>query len=195
MVDQNDSIIVLSTEEATRAHRAEQPCGPQPVPEDPGSVLASPVGVNDRAAARATSPDRHLQRVDDEVRAHVVGDGPVHHGPAEHVQHGAAVDLPGRCRMLGQVGAPQPVRGVGDEPTLHEVGMRGWQRPLAVGVAADPGPPSDAQPPGHPLTTSPHSEPEPQLGMHARRAVSDCPLWTIDATDRTARDSTAYACW
>ncbi len=38
MVDQNDSIIVLSTEEATRPMDPSRPGLPQPVAEDPARV-------------------------------------------------------------------------------------------------------------------------------------------------------------
>jgi hypothetical protein len=78
--------------------------------------------------------------------ADVVGDRPAHDRAAKYVEHGAAVDLPGAGGVLGDAGAPEPVRTVGDE-ALHQVLVRGRHRPLtafAASVAADPGPADEA---------------------------------------------------
>jgi len=82
--------------------------------------------VHDRAGLGPAPPGRHLQGVDGEFGADVVGDRPAHDGAAEHVEHGAAVDLPGPGWMLGDVGAPQSVRAIGEETALDSVFV--WRR-------------------------------------------------------------------
>ena len=74
MVDQNDSIIVLSTELATRPIEPSRPAR-EPVAEDPGRERC-PVGVQDRSGLGLAVPAGHLQGVDDQLGAHVVGDRP-----------------------------------------------------------------------------------------------------------------------
>jgi len=54
--------------------------------------------------------------VDDEFGADVVRDRPAHDSPGPDVDHGGAVDLPLGGGVFGDVGAPEPVRAVGDEP-------------------------------------------------------------------------------
>ena len=92
----------------------------------------------------------------------------------EHVEDGAAVDLAGRGGVFGDVGAPQPVRRVG-ERTGAAPGRRAVPAPagaaLAVGVAADPGPAGQPHQPGDPLAADPDAHPEAQLGVHPRRPV------------------------
>ena len=99
-VDKTDAIIPLSTLEATRPI---EPSGP-----------AAPAG--------------HLEGVDDQFGAHVVGDRPADDDPAEDVEHGGAVDLALAGGVFGNVGDPQSIRCVGDEPALHQVLMNGRGR-------------------------------------------------------------------
>ena len=118
IVDQNDSIIALSTE-ATR-------------PIEPGSLAwrgrcpnartcIALVAMTDRARRRSPSSTRHLQGIDDQVGARVVGDRPAHNHPRIPIQHRAAVHRGCAGAVFGDVGDPQRVRTVGDEPTLHQV--------------------------------------------------------------------------
>jgi len=118
IVDQNDSIIALFTEAAR--------------PIEPGVRLGAGgartprkcialVAMTDRARRRSPSPTRHLQGIDDQVGARVVGDRPAHNHPRIHIQHRAAVHRAFAGAVFGDVGDPQRVRTVGDEPTLHQV--------------------------------------------------------------------------
>ena len=79
------------------AHRAEQPGLAQPVAEDPTGVLTLPRSeCTIVPGCGLAAPGGHLQGVDDQLGAHVVGDRPAHDAAGEHVEDGAAVDLPGR---------------------------------------------------------------------------------------------------
>jgi hypothetical protein len=102
----------------------------------------------------------------------VVGDRPAHDPSAEHVEDRAAVDLPGPGGVLGDVGAPQPVRPIGDELALHQVLMdrlSGSVPPLvAVG---DPAPPDHPQQPRHALPADLDAQSESELGVHPWGAV------------------------
>jgi len=79
-------------------------------------------------------PAGHLQGVDDELAAEVVGDGPAHDHAGPHVQDRAAVDLPLTGGVLGDVGAPQPVRAVGGELALHQIVVHGCRRRGPAGL-------------------------------------------------------------
>jgi len=84
------------------------------------------VAMTDRARRRSPSPTRHLQGIDDQVGARVVGDRPAHNHPRIHIQHRAAVHRACAGAVFGDVGDPQRVRTVGDEPTLHQVIRSSW---------------------------------------------------------------------
>ena len=118
------------------------------------------------------APDRHLQGIDDQLGAHVIGDRPAHHLPGEHVEHRRAVDLPGPGGVLGDVGAPQQIRPSGHEPSLHEVLVNRLSRPVATLVAvADPATAGHPQQSSHALAPDPDAHPEPELGVHPWGAV------------------------
>jgi hypothetical protein len=87
--------------------------------EYPAVVDAAAVAVDHRTGLGAAAPGRHLQGIDADFGADVIGDRPAHDSTAEHIEHGAAVDLPGAGPMLGHVGALQAVRAVGVEAPLH----------------------------------------------------------------------------
>lgn len=80
------------------------------------------VGVGDGAAlGRAAPPEGHLDGVDDELGADVVGDGPPDDAAAERVEHDGQVHLALAGRVLGDVHHPQPVRSGRVEGPVHEV--------------------------------------------------------------------------
>jgi hypothetical protein len=103
----------------------------------------------------------------------VGGDRPADHHSAEDVGHGGAVDLALGGGVLGDVGDPQPVRGVGDEPALHQVGVHGRRRagPVPFAPVTDPGQARAAHQPGDPLAPARQPQAEPELGVHPRRPV------------------------
>jgi hypothetical protein len=68
------------------------------------SGLRSVVGVRDAlTAAEAAPPQRHLEGVDDELRADVVGDRPAHDASAPGVEDDGQVDLARRGRWQPEV--------------------------------------------------------------------------------------------
>ena len=77
--------------------------------------------MHDRAG-RAAPPAGHLQGIDDQFGAQVVGDGPADHAATEHVQHGRQIDPALVGGVLGDVSDPEPVRAVGMELPLHVIG-------------------------------------------------------------------------
>ena len=62
-----------------------------------------------------SSPDRHLERVDDKLGADVIGDRPANDAAAERVEHDRAIELAGVGGRLGDVPDQQPVRATGGE--------------------------------------------------------------------------------
>ena len=60
----------------------------------------------------AAPPDGHLQGVDDELGADVIGDRPADHPPAPGVDHDGQIDLAVGGGMFGDVAHPQPVGSV-----------------------------------------------------------------------------------
>jgi hypothetical protein len=71
---------------------------------------------------RAPAGDRHLERVDDELRAHVVGERPTDHPPREAVDDGRQVKPPLPGPQIGDVRDPEPVGRSRAEVALNEIG-------------------------------------------------------------------------
>jgi hypothetical protein len=105
MVDQKDSIRPLSTLEATRPMEPSSPAVRSRWPKIQ-DVYCDPRSLYDCTGFRAAAPAGHLQGVDDQLGAHVVGDRPAHDGAAEDVEDGGAVDLALSGGVLGDVGDP-----------------------------------------------------------------------------------------
>ena len=93
IVDQNDSIIVLSTE-ATRPIEPGSPAWCSRCPN--AQEVYCPGCMTDRARPRSPSPTRHLQGIDDQVGTHVV------------------VEQPSKCSPNGKSARPSP--GPSNEP-------------------------------------------------------------------------------
>ena len=67
------------------------------------------------------SPARHLEGVDDELGADVIGDRPAHDASVERVEHDREIDVAVDGWVLGDVHHPQPVRAVGVELAADEI--------------------------------------------------------------------------
>ena len=93
--------------------------------------------------------------------------------------------------MLRDLGAPQPVRCIGDEPPLHQVLMdrRRWSVPLLAG-SADTDEAEDAHESGDAFAAHPHAAPEPQLEPDPRRAMGR-PRGGVDVADSFAKYASA----
>src|SRR3954447_15924311 len=72
--------------------------------------------------AGAARGQRHPQRVEDEVGAHVAGELPADDHPAVGVEHEREEDEPVPAAQVGQVGDPELVRTPRAEVSLDEVG-------------------------------------------------------------------------
>jgi hypothetical protein len=129
----------------------------------------------DQPSGGSAVPDRHVERVQDQLGAQVVSHRPSHHAPGEHVQDHRQVQeaLPGRD--IGDIGGPQPIRPSSGEGPLDQVG--GWGGlGVAAGQAATSAPMAANQPggphqPGHPLAADLHAVVQAQLGMDPWRTV------------------------
>ena len=93
-VDQNDSIIVLSTLEATRPIAPSRPAARCRCPKTQDVYCDPRSECKIAPSLWSASPGGHLEGVNDELGAHVIGDRPAHDRRAEDVQDGAAVHLP-----------------------------------------------------------------------------------------------------
>src|SRR5215213_6346264 len=87
-------------------------------------VLAAGVAVMDELdiGAGAAQVERHPQRVEDEIGAHVLGELPADDHPAVDVDHEGEEDRPLPAAHVGEVRTPELVRPGGGELALDEVG-------------------------------------------------------------------------
>jgi hypothetical protein len=108
----------------------------------------------DQARFRPAIPDRHLQCVDDQFGAQVVGHRPAHDAAGEDIQHHRQIQPPLTCGHIGDVGGPHPVRRRSGEVAVHQIVRRHRRRvtagqptpaapvPLRNGRRASAGPPA-----------------------------------------------------
>ena len=122
----------------------------------------------------AAPPDRHLQRVDDELGTHVIGDRPADHPTAPGVDHDGEVDLALGGGMLGDIGDPQPVGTLRCELAVHQV-VAGRRVGVASGAApaplVDPNDAVDAHQTLDTFTADTATLAEHQLVVSARTAI------------------------
>ena len=136
-------------------------------------VLRSLVGMVDHAVGPAL-PEGHVEGIEHEPRAQVVGHGPAHHAAAEGIQHDGEEQEPGPGGDVGDVRDPEPIGCVGAEVALDQVRRRTGARipcrrprPLASADAPQAG---TAHQSGDPLAA--HSAAlSDELGMDAGSAV------------------------
>jgi len=110
----------------------------------------------DEPGRRTPARHRHRERVDDELGLEVVAHRPADDLAGVHVHHHAEEQVALERRHVGDVGEPEPVRPLGDELALDQVGSG---RRLRVGdgrarLLAAPGDALDAEvahQPGDPL--------------------------------------------
>ena len=90
-------------------------------------VLRSLVGMVDHAVGPAL-PEGHVEGIEHEPCAQVVGHGPADHAAAEGIQHDGEEEEPGPGGDVGDVGAPKPIGCVGGEGALDQVRRRAGAR-------------------------------------------------------------------
>ena len=72
--------------------------------------------------ARPAAGERHPQRVEDQVGAHVARELPAHHAPGEDVDDEGEEHEALPAAQVGEIGHPQGVRPAGGEVALNEIG-------------------------------------------------------------------------
>ena len=70
------------------------------------TCIAAAIGMRDRADGGSTPPHGHLQPVDDELGADVIGDQAADHPSGPGVEHDREIDLALVGGMLGDVHDP-----------------------------------------------------------------------------------------
>ena len=123
----------------------------------------------------ATASEGHLERVDDELGAEMVGHRPADDPPGEQVLDVREVQEPFPGRDVGDVRRPGLVRAVRAKVALNEVGSdpdarQPDGRPPAL-TRQQPGDSGRSHQPLHALTPDPDIVLEPQLGVDPPRAV------------------------
>ncbi len=87
------------------------------------------IGVGDRAVGWPAAQGGHVDRVGDELGAHVIGDRPADDPSGPGVDDDGEVDPALAGAVLGDVLHPQPVRAVGAELAMHQIVAAGIGRP------------------------------------------------------------------
>ena len=149
------------------------------------------VGVVDRLTRFwSLPPTRHVERIDDQLRPEMIGDGVAHDLAVPSVDHHGAVDATFGRWVLGDVNHPQLVGAMRAELAGHQI-VIGDRR----GVAAGQAPTSAAR---HALEAFSSHQPldslaadvdslaEAQLGMHPWCAVG-APGLAVDLGDDWAQ--------
>ena len=154
------------------------------------NCLGAVVGVDHGLSVRGSAPPPgHVEGVDDELGAQMVGDRPPDHPAGIDVEDDGAVHPALAGAVLSDVGDPQSVWPVGGEPPIHQV--RRWRsvRIRTVTAAAalvDTLQPGRAHEPFDAFAATPHPGGQPQLRVHPRRPVG-APRHPMDLTDRVAQ--------
>lgn len=110
------------------------------------STLAPSIRVMQHGLGLAPPPDRHHQRIRDQLCRHRRLHGPAHHPSGEETHDGGDVEPPFGSPEIGEVGHPFAVRGRGVKLAIEHIRQdRAW-RPRA-GIGGHP-PPSWPRPQG-----------------------------------------------
>ena len=124
---------------AGSAHRAgDAVVGHQPL-ELLAGVLAALIRVVQQGIRLAASPDRHDQRVGDELRRHAGAHRPADHPAREQIDDGGHIEPALRGPDVGEVGNPLPVGSRCFEAAVEHIGSDGGRLPLTqIGRQAPP---------------------------------------------------------
>jgi hypothetical protein len=151
-------------------------------------ALGAVITVVDGLACDWPSPPaRHVQRVDNELGAEVVGDRVADDLPVPGVDHHRQIDPALVAGVLGDVGHPQPVRVVWGELAGYQI-VVGYRCRVAAGESPT-APAGDAlevlgsHQSFHSLAADSNVETQPELCVHSWRAVGATRA-TVDVPDR-----------
>ena len=117
----SDGVVITGPD---GAHRLRDPGVVGGLAQGQADVLPAMVGVVDRSRRRPARRDGHLQRVDDELLAHVGLHRPPDDPAAEQILHGAQIQPALSGLDLLDVRSPYAIRGVGAKVTADEVTER-----------------------------------------------------------------------
>ncbi len=123
-------------------------------------VLRSLIGVMDDAIGSAL-PKCHVESIEHEAGAQVVGHGPADHAPAEDIQHDGEVKQPGPGRDVRDIGDPWLIRRFGGEVALDQI-RRARARASRTVVRA-------------PLRRRIPAKPAPRISRAIRLRLTACP--------------------
>jgi hypothetical protein len=130
--------------------------------------------------------DGHVEGVQDQLGAQVLSHRPAHNSPGEGVQDHRQVQPALVGALLGDVGHPQPVRPWRQEVPFDQVRRRCGGRVAACGAvppaAVDALQAVVAHQPGDPFAADMDVQAQPELGMHAWRAIG-APAAGMDLAD------------
>ena len=145
---------------AGAAHATSQALVRQEPLERLTGVLAASIRVMQHGVGRASPPDRHHQRVRDQLRRHRRTHGPAHHPSGEEIHHRGDVEPPFGRPEIREVGHPFAVRGRGVKLAVEHIRRdRTWR--WRAGIGGHP-PPSGPRPQG----LVPHQSLDPMQAAH-----------------------------
>ena len=157
------------------AHRLGDPGGACFLAEGERHELASLIGVPDESGVGAAAGEGHLERVGNELGAHVIGHRPADDAAAVQVLHGDEIEpaLPGT--KVGDVRDPDLVGRRGAELALDEIvgdaHAGNADRRATPLLRRDCGEPGEPHQPLDALTADPLAVAEHEIGPDPRRAV------------------------
>jgi len=140
----------------------------------------------DESGGRAAAVEGHLERLDDELRVHVLGHGPADDAATEGVLDRRQVEPALPSGQVGDVGDPEAVGTLASEAAIDEVighpDARHADR-RAPGAALDQaGEPGLAHEALDPLAPDPHTVAMAELGVHAPDAIDPTSVF-VDIAD------------
>ena len=103
------------------------------------AVLAAPVRVKDETSGGFTSPDRHDQRIHDQVPGDAVVHRPSHDTTGVEINHNRQVQPPLAGPDVGNVAHLDAIRGGHGKSAIQKIGGNG-QLMVAVGCRFEPFP-------------------------------------------------------
>ena len=159
-------------------------------------TLAALVGVMDHVR-RPALRERHVERLEHELRAQVRRHRPADDAAAPRVEHDSEVEEAGPRRDVGDVRDPEPIRPGGREVAIHEIGcgpcLAIAESRVGTLAPAHAGQAQRAHEPGDPLAADVHAERrqlrvDPTLAVGAARPrVDDADLFHERRIGRGAR--------
>ncbi len=124
---------------ACPTHAAGDPVVGQEPLEGLTGILAPAIGVMQDRVRRAPPPDRHHERIGDELGRHRRTHGPAHDPPREEIENRRDIEPAFSGPEIGEVGNPFAVRRGGIKRPVEHIGGDGVRRAHA-GIRGHPSP-------------------------------------------------------